>query len=84
MNMVWKAYLDKFVIVFIDDILINSRTKEEHGQHLQLILELLRKVKLYEKFSKCEFEISEVHFLGHLVSSKGINVDPSKIEATRD
>ncbi|KAI3790531.1 hypothetical protein L2E82_03636 [Cichorium intybus] len=84
MNRVCKPYLDKFVIVFIDDILIYSRTKEEHAQHLQLILELLRKEKLYAKFSKCEFWINEVHFLGHVVSSKGIHVDPSKIEAIKD
>lgn len=84
MNRVCKPYLDKFVIVFIDDILIYSRTKKEHGQHLRLVLELLRKEKLYAKLSKCEFWINEVHFLGHVVSDKGIHVDPAKIEAIKD
>ncbi|KAJ0695640.1 putative nucleotidyltransferase, Ribonuclease H [Helianthus annuus] len=84
MNRVCKPYLDKFVIVFIDDILIYSRTKEEHEQHLRTILELLKKEKLYAKFSKCEFWIREVQFLGHVVNEKGIHVDPSKIEAIRN
>ncbi|GJT65766.1 putative reverse transcriptase domain-containing protein [Tanacetum coccineum] len=72
---------DKFVIVFIDDILIYSKSKEEHEVHLRLVLELLRKEKLYAKFSKCEFWLQEVHFLGHVVNQNGIHVDPSKIEA---
>ena len=84
MNRVCKPYLDKFVIVFIDDILIYSRTKEEHSQHLKLILELLRKENLYTKFSKCEFWIREVHFLGHVVSNRGIHADPTKIEAAKN
>ncbi|KAL4579715.1 hypothetical protein LXL04_015876 [Taraxacum kok-saghyz] len=84
MNRVCRPYLDKFVIVFIDDILIYSRSKEEHGEHLHLILELLRKEKLYAKFSKCEFWIREVKFLGHVVSQEGIHVDPSKIEAVEN
>ncbi|KAJ0581106.1 putative nucleotidyltransferase, Ribonuclease H [Helianthus annuus] len=84
MNRVCKPYLDKFVIVFIDDILIYSRTKEEHGQHLRTILELLKTEKLYAKFSKCEFWIHEVQFLGHVVNEKGIHVDPSKIEAIKN
>ncbi|KAF5779194.1 putative nucleotidyltransferase, Ribonuclease H [Helianthus annuus] len=84
MNRVCKPYLDKFVIVFIDDILIYSRTKEEHEQHLRTILELLKKEKLYAKFSKCEFWIREVQFLGHVVNEKGIHVDPSKIEAIKN
>ncbi|KAI3725499.1 hypothetical protein L1987_65289 [Smallanthus sonchifolius] len=81
MNRVCKLYLDKFVIVFIDDILIYSRSKEEHKQHLRLILELLQNEKLYAKFSKCEFWLKEVHFLGHMINEKGIHVDPAKIEA---
>ena len=81
MNRVCRPYLDKFVIVFIDDILIYSRSEEEHRQHLRLILETLRAEKLYAKFSKCEFWIREVNFLGHVVSEKGIHVDPSKIKA---
>ncbi|GKE72612.1 putative reverse transcriptase domain-containing protein [Tanacetum coccineum] len=68
MNRVCKPYLDKFVIVFIDDILIYSKTKEDHEVHLGLVLELLRKEKLYAKFSKCEFWLQEVHFLGHIVN----------------
>ncbi|GKB87861.1 putative reverse transcriptase domain-containing protein [Tanacetum coccineum] len=81
MNRVCKPYLDKFVIVFIDDILIYSNTKEDHEVHLGLVLELLRKEKLYAKFSKCEFWLQEVHFVGHVVNQNGIHVDPSKIEA---
>ncbi|GKA64755.1 putative reverse transcriptase domain-containing protein [Tanacetum coccineum] len=81
MNRVCKPYLDKFVIVFIDDILIYSKSKEEHEVHLRLVLELLRKEKLYAKFSKCEFWLQEVHFLSHVVNQNGIHVDPSKIEA---
>ncbi|GJZ76901.1 putative reverse transcriptase domain-containing protein [Tanacetum coccineum] len=84
MNQVCKLYLDKFVIVFIDDILIYSKTKEEHEVHLKLVLELLRKEKLYAKFSKCEFWLQEVHFLGHVVNHSGIHVDPSKIEAMKN
>ncbi|GJT43863.1 putative reverse transcriptase domain-containing protein [Tanacetum coccineum] len=72
MNRVCKPYLDKFVIVFIDDILIYSKTKEDHEVHLGLVLELLRKEKLYAKFSKCEFWLQEVHFLGHVVNQNGI------------
>ncbi|GJW11396.1 putative reverse transcriptase domain-containing protein [Tanacetum coccineum] len=83
MNRVCKPYLDKFVIVFIDDILIYSKTKEDHEVHLGLVLELLRKEKLYAKFSKCEFWLQEVHFLGHVVNQNGIHVDPSKIEALK-
>jgi len=81
MNRVFKKYLDKFVIVFIDDILIYSKSEEEHAEHLRIALETLRKEKLYAKFSKCEFWLREVQFLGHIVGSEGIRVDPAKIEA---
>ncbi|GJY99348.1 putative reverse transcriptase domain-containing protein [Tanacetum coccineum] len=84
MNRVCKPYLDKFVIVFIDDILIYSKDEKEHEEHLKAILELLKKEKLYAKFSKCEFWIPKVHFLGHVIDSRGIHVDPAKIESIKD
>nr|GEY22144.1 putative reverse transcriptase domain-containing protein [Tanacetum cinerariifolium] len=84
MNHMCKPYLDKFVIVFIDDILIYSRIEEEHTNHLRIILELLRKEKLHAKFSKCEFWIRIVQFLGHLINSQGLHVDPAKIEAVKN
>ncbi|GJX31557.1 putative reverse transcriptase domain-containing protein [Tanacetum coccineum] len=84
MNRVCKPYLDKFVIVFIDDILIYSRNEEDHANHLRIILELLRKEKLYAKFSKCDFWIHMVQFLGHLIDSQGLHVDPAKIEAVKN
>ncbi|GJR53878.1 putative reverse transcriptase domain-containing protein [Tanacetum coccineum] len=84
MNRVCKQYLDKFVIVFIDDIPIYSRNKEEHANHLRIILELLKKEKLYAKFSKCDFWISIVHFLGHVIDSQGIHIDPAKIEVVKN
>nr|GEX03062.1 reverse transcriptase domain-containing protein [Tanacetum cinerariifolium] len=84
MNHVCKPYLDKFVIVFIDDILIYPRNKEEHSNHLRIILELLRKEKLYANFSKFDFWIRTVQFLGHLIDSQGLHVDPAKIEAVKN
>ncbi|GKF30399.1 putative reverse transcriptase domain-containing protein [Tanacetum coccineum] len=84
MNRVCKPYLDKFVIVFIDDILICSKNQQEHKEHLKQILELLKKEELYAKLSKCEFWIPKVRFLGHVIYSKGIHVDPAKIESIKD
>ena len=81
MNRVCRPFLDKFVIVFIDDILVYSQSEEDHKQHLRLVLETLQSEKLYAKFSKCEFWIRKVTFVGHVVSEEGINVDPSKIKA---
>ncbi|GJY54666.1 putative reverse transcriptase domain-containing protein [Tanacetum coccineum] len=84
MNRVCKPYLDKFMIVFIDDILIYSRNKEEYTDHLRIILELLKKEKLYAKFSKCDFWIRIVQFLEHVIDSQAIHVDPAKIEAVKN
>nr|GFA35294.1 putative reverse transcriptase domain-containing protein [Tanacetum cinerariifolium] len=91
MNRVCKPYFDKFVIVFIDDILIYSKEKKEHEEHLKAILELLKKEELYAKFSKCESWIPKVQFLGHVIDSQGhvidsqgIHVDPIKIEAVKN
>ncbi|GKC50938.1 putative reverse transcriptase domain-containing protein [Tanacetum coccineum] len=84
MNRMCKPYLDKFVIVFIDDILIYSKSEEEHAENLKLILELLKKEELYAKFPKCEFWLSKVQFIGHVIDSVGIHVDPAKIESIKD
>nr|GEY68564.1 putative reverse transcriptase domain-containing protein [Tanacetum cinerariifolium] len=84
MNRVYKPYLDKFMIVFIDDIMIYSKDEKEHEEHLRQILELLKKEELYAKFSKCEFWIPKVQFLGHVIESQGIYVDPAKIESVKD
>jgi hypothetical protein len=80
MNEVFVEYLDKFVVVFIDDILIFSKTEEEHEKHLRMVLEKLRSNQLYAKFSKCEFWLTKVAFLGHVISAGGISVDPSKVK----
>ncbi|KAK9010290.1 hypothetical protein V6N11_036801 [Hibiscus sabdariffa] len=81
MSRVFHEYLDRFVVVFIDDILVYSRTEEDHDRHLRLVLQTLLENQLYAKLSKCEFWIREVVFLGHVVSSEGIQVDPKKVEA---
>jgi hypothetical protein len=80
MNKVFMEYLDKFVVVFIDDILVYSRIEEEHEEHLHLALQKLREHRLYAKLSKCEFWMKQVAFLGHVISKGGISVDPSKVQ----
>ncbi|WVZ96439.1 hypothetical protein U9M48_042077 [Paspalum notatum var. saurae] len=84
MNSVFMEYLDKFVVIFIDDILIYSKTEEEHEEHLRLVLQRLREHKLYAKFSKCDFWIEEVKFLGHIISNGGIAVDQSKVSEVQN
>ena len=81
MNNIFSAYLDQFVIIFIDDILVYSEDEEQHAEHLRIVLQTLREHRLYAKFSKCEFWLRKVSFLGHIVSSEGISVDPTKVEA---
>jgi hypothetical protein len=84
MNKVFIEYLDKFVVVFIDDIIIFSKMEEEHEKHLRLVLEKLRSNQLYAKFSKCEFWLTEVIFLGHVISAGGVSVDPGKVKDVLD
>jgi hypothetical protein len=79
-NMVFMEYLDKFVVLFIDNILVYSRSEEEHEGHLHLVLQKLRDHKLYTKLSKCEFWLKQIAFLGHVISKGGISVDPSKVQ----
>jgi hypothetical protein len=79
-NKVFMEYLDKFVVVFINDILVFSETEEEDDKHLRLVLEKLRSNKLYVKFSKCEFWLTKVTFLGHVISVGGVSVDPGKVK----
>ncbi|XP_024172170.1 uncharacterized protein LOC112178219 [Rosa chinensis] len=81
MNRMFSPYLDKFVVVFVDDILVYSKTLEDHDQHLWIVLQLLREKELFAKFKKCEFWQREIKFLGHVISKDGISVDPSKVEA---
>ena len=83
MNRLFHEYFESFVIVFIDDILIYSKTKEEHEQHLRLTLQVLRQHQLYAKFSKCEFWPRSVTFLGHVVFDQGVKVDPKKTEVVK-
>ena len=80
MNMMNKVFMDKFVVVFIDDILVYWKNEEDHKEHLRLVLGKLREHQLYAKFSKCEFWLKEVGFLGHVISGEGIAVDPTKVD----
>jgi hypothetical protein len=80
MNKVFIEYLDKFVVVFIDDILIFSKNEEDHDEHLRVVLQKLRENQLYAKLSKCEFWLKEVSFLGHIIFEGGISIDPSKVK----
>jgi hypothetical protein len=80
MNKVFMEYLDMFVVVFIDEILIFSKNEEDHDEHLRVVLQKLRENQLYAKLSKCEFWLKEVSFLGHIISEGGISMDPSKVK----
>ena len=84
MNRVFRPYLDKFVVVFIDDILVYSPSEEDHKEHLRLTLQTLRDKELYAKFKKCEFWLKSVTFLGHIISEAYISIDPKKVEAILD
>ena len=78
MHRIFQPYLDQFVVVFMDDILIYSQPEWEHEYHLRIVLQLLRDHQLYAKFRKCEFWLTKVRFLGHVVSTSGVSVDPEK------
>jgi hypothetical protein len=84
MNSVFMPEVNKFVVVFIDDILIYLENEVDHAEHLRIVLSRLREHKLYAKFSKCEFWLSKVSFLGHILSRDGISVDPSKVQEVMD
>ena len=81
MNRVFKPFLDQFVVVFIDDILVYSKSKEQHEEHLRIVLQILREKKLFAKLKKCEFWLESVSFLGHVIFRDGVSVDPKKVEA---
>jgi hypothetical protein len=83
MNGVFREYLDKFVIVFLDDILVYSKSEEEHEHHLRMVLQVLREHQMYEKLSKCSFYQNKIHYLGHIIFEEGIAVDPENIEAIK-
>ena len=84
MNSIFMEYLDKFVVVYLDDILIYSKNEEEHAEHLRLVLMKLQEHRLYAKFSKCEFWLPEVTYLCHVTSAKGIAVNPKRVRAILD
>ena len=81
MHRIFQPYLDQFIVVFVDDILIYSQSEWEHEYHLRIVLQLLRDHLLYSKFSKCEFWLTKVRFFGHVVSASGVSIDPEKVEA---
>ena len=84
MNSVFSKYLDKFVLVFLDDILVYSKNEEEHEEHLRLILQLLREHQFYAKLGKCDFYKDRIQYLGHIISKEDISVDLDKIEAIKN
>jgi hypothetical protein len=84
MNGVFQDYLDKFIIVFLDDILVNSKSEEEHEQHLRMVLQVLKEHQLCAKLSKCSFYQRQIHYLGNIISEEGIVVDPEKFEAIQE
>ena len=81
MHRVFQPYLDRFIVVFVDDILIYSKFEEDHEGHLKIVFQTLREHQLYAKFSKCEFWLTKVRFLGHVVSGSGVSMDSEKVEA---
>jgi hypothetical protein len=83
MNGVFREYLDKFVIVFLDDILVYSKLEEEHENHLRMVLQVLREHRMYAKLIKCSFYQNQIHYVGHIISEEGIGVDPDKIQANK-
>ena len=84
MNRIFHDFLDQFVVVFIDDILVYSRNKEKHREHLRIVLQIFKESELYAKLSKCDFWLEEVQFLGHVISKDGVAVDPSKVEVVME
>ena len=84
MHQIFSPFLDKFVVIFVDDILIYSKTEQEHEEHLRIMLETLRREELYVRLSKCSFRLWSISFLGHIVTGDGISVDPKKVQAVRD
>jgi hypothetical protein len=83
MNGIFREYLDQFVIIFLDDIIIYSKSEEEHEKHLRMVLQVLREHQLYAKLRKCSFYQKKIHYLGHIISKDGIAIDPKKIESIR-
>lgn len=84
MNKVFSVYLDKFVVIFIDDILVYSKKDEEHEEHLRIVLQTLRQEQLYARLSKCDFWMKNISYLGHVISGDGISVDPQKVQAVKE